>query len=220
MTYPNAFKGIKKVYLAQILMLIVAILTFVAACVGAVGIQETSSEAVATGSLVALSGVTIVMGVLSVITFIINLVGLSQAAKDNGNFKTAFILTIVGLVLAIINAAVNGNNSGSGSIFETVSNVINVLIVIFVINGIVALAANLNDEKLQKKGKTLLTVITIVMVIALVLKIVGTFVSGNAVNGAAITFAVIGVVAAVLYIVAYIMYLSLLSKAKKSFGSK
>ena len=123
-------------------------------------------------------------------------------------------------MLAIIDGVYTSSNPDSGGIFELSSNVINVLIVIFVINGIMTLAANLNDEKLQKKGKSLLVVITVVMVIALVLNIIATFAGDNIGNGTAITFAVIGIVAAILYIVAYIMYLTLLSGAKKTFGSK
>lgn len=216
MTYPNAFSGVKKIFLAQILMLIVAVLTFITACTGVVGIQETNSETVQVGALAAVGGLGIVIAILSIIAFIINLVGLSQAGKDERSFKTAFILTIIGLVLSIIDGIYTNSHPDSGGIFDLSTNVINVLVIILVINGVMALASKLNDEKLEKKGKNLLVIITIILIIALVLNIIGTFVGDKIGDGTAITFAVIGIVSAILFIVAYIMYLSLLSRAKKT----
>ncbi|MBR6444693.1 MAG: hypothetical protein IKS63_04625 [Firmicutes bacterium] len=214
MTYPNAYSGVKKIFLAQILILIAAVLSVVVAGTGISEVQNSTSAQIGTGTLVAAGGISIVIAVISIVAFIINLVGLSQAGKDERNFKTAFILTIIGLIIAIVSGFASA--SGFADIFELAGKIINMLIIVFVIYGVVALATKLNDEKLVRKGKSLLVMITVLLLISVVMGVIGSIAGDHTGDGAKIAIAAVALVASIAAIVAYIMYLTLLARAKKT----
>ena len=116
MTFPNAYHGVKKIFTAEILSIIAAFLalvTAVVAIVAAVSMAAGEEDAAAAAGLGTV-GLIIASGVLYIISYIMNLVGLHQAGKDEANFKTAFIIMIFTLILTVVTVIINTISSGNG----------------------------------------------------------------------------------------------------------
>ena len=218
MTYPNAYSGVKKVFTAQILILVGAILAFIVAVAGAMATTDgTPSEVAggaAMGAAIGAGALASVTAILMFIAFIINLVGLHQAGKDEHYFRTAFNLTIAGIAVAVIHAAVS-ETAASG--VQIVSDLLRILVMIYVIYGIIEIAKAIGDEKLQKKGRTLLTFITVLMIISIVIRLVADIAGDHMADPALVAMGAIGIVSALIVVISYILYLSLLSRAVKVF---
>ena len=205
MQFPNALEGVKKIYKAEIIALIGAILGFVAALLSLVGAQS--------GSLGGLAGagiLIIAMSVLFIIAFIMNIVGLNKAKPDEENFKNALYMVFAGIVLSIV---VGATQEGTliHTLGESLSNICNLLVNYLVATALLNLANRLGDAAVAQKAKTVRTLLTIVWIIALVLQVIG-----NTFTAKAGTIAFILVlIASVIEIIAYIIYLVLLSKARR-----
>lgn len=199
--YPNAFGGIKKVFNAEILSLIATILLGLGSVFAAAGAATSTLGALTFG------GVFIVVGLVAfLVSYIMNLVGLHQAAKDEPKFKTAFILSIVALILTLAGGAISsGAGETAQTIISIISSILKIAITVAIISGIMNLADRLNDPKLKEKGKNILILWVVIYVIALILQLV---------KVPALTVG-LSVVSLVLIVVVYIFYLSYLSKATK-----
>lgn len=217
MRFPNAYEGIKKVFTAQILSVIGYACTFLAAILA----LTATTAAVATGSETALvggaigGGIFVIGGaVLSIISLILNLVGLSRAGKDEKSFKTAFIISICSLIVSIVQAII-GNfvvvTPVVSVIFQIVVVVLYCIMVYYVITGIRTLASQISDTAMDEKGRKLFMLIAIVYIVELICLIVSMLVRSETL---AVITVVVTIVAGIANIVAYIIYLVYLSKAK------
>ena len=204
MPFPNALDGVKKIYKAEIIALIGAIVGFVAALLGLVGAQSGS-----VGGLAGAGVLIIAMSVLFIIAFIMNIVGLNKAKPDEVNFKNALYMVFVGIVLSIV---VGATQEGTliHTLGESLSNICNLLVNYLVATALLNLANRLGDAAVAQKAKSVRTLLTIVWVIALVLQVLG-----DALTSKAGTIAVVlALIASIVEIIAYIVYLGLLSKAR------
>ena len=218
MTYPNAYSGVKKVFTAQIIMLISVILAFISAIISSGFIPNDSSVEAAGQSMLAIIGtIALIVGVVSIIAFIINLVGLSQAGEDESNFKTAFILTLLALVFSIIQSVLSNNvRTEAGGICGVVGEILQFLVILYVILGIISLGSKLNNEKLMKRGRSLLTLIAIFLIIGIVINVITSFVLVNPSENTLVILGVVAIIGGLLRVIAYIVYLTLLAKATKA----
>ncbi|MBQ9679337.1 MAG: hypothetical protein IJV48_01455 [Ruminococcus sp.] len=211
MKFPNAEKGIGKIFAAEILALIGSICVVAAAIFAALAIGNEN------GTMLILAGVfTIIMAIVTVISYIINIVGIAQASKDEGNhFKTALILTIFGIVFTIVMAILGNafpNNEIVTSLSNTTPDLINLFVMIAIILGVRNLAIQLKDSAVERKGSNILKVLICIGIITLVARFVATLITNSV--GAVISVIIL-CVAGILSIVLYVLYLFYLSKAKK-----
>ena len=219
MKFPNAAKGVKKIFTAEILNLIGTIVMVIAAIVvaigaaGAAGAQTEEGIALALGGgmMVALIFIAVYM-ILAIIAYIMNLVGIINASKDETNFKSALIFLIVGIVTMIL-VAVFRNNPVVYSMLLSLGNLMNVFVNIFVIAGGVKLADRLNRGDVSTKGTNVLKLIIVVAILSLIASLISSFMGGMV---ASVTAAVLFIVGLVLNIIKYFMYLSFLSQLKKA----
>ncbi|MBQ3330576.1 MAG: hypothetical protein IJG87_05300 [Ruminococcus sp.] len=229
MKFPNAAKGVKKIFSAEILKLIGTIFLIVAAIiiavsfVGAVGTSGGASIAESEDALALLGGGVLFAGifafawmVLTLIAFILNLVGIINASRDETNFKSALLFLIVGIVTSIL-AGVFYNNGTVSSLLYSVYNLVSLFVYIFVIAGAVKLADKLNRGDVSAKGTNVLKLIIVINILSLIANLIATFMGGMV---ASVTASVLFIVALVLGVIQYFMYLSFLSKAKKMLAEK
>ena len=213
MKFPNAANGVKKLFTAQVLSLIAAIATIIGLAL--LIITAASAEAnVEGGAIAAGLGTIVLMGAASVlilIAAIMSLVGLIQSAKDEGAFKTALFAIGISLVAAIV-AAIFSSNGIVQSVCQIVQNVMSIAVTIFVITGVTNLADKLNNAEVSQKGRNLLKIIVCIYVLALIATIISLIFGGAFFS---VTAAILALVAAVLDVIAYFLYLSLLNKGKK-----
>ncbi|GEM_PF-6982557 len=99
MKYPNAYAGIKKIYVSQILAFIATVLTVAGVTVGAV-VREIGTVTVAFA--VPFAVLLLAGGVLNVISYIKHIRGANLCAKDVPAFRKALVWLIIGVVVSIV----------------------------------------------------------------------------------------------------------------------
>lgn len=212
MRFPNAATGVKRIFTAEILLLISAIASVfgLGTLVVTLFAAKGGSQA---GTFVA-GGATAVFllaaSVLSIIAFIMNIVGISNASKDEAAFKTALICVIVGIIASVIGSFFM-KKTVLYSICNTVSSVAGLLVTVFVITGIIKLADQLNNAEVSNKGSNVLKMIIVVNVLAIIAGFIVIILGGQT---ASVVAGILALVAAVLNVVQYIMFLTYLAKAK------
>ena len=220
MKFPNAANGVKKIFTAEILSLISGICMFVmivllvvapaAAKAVSGGADGAAAGAVASGAGTLVFGIG--SGVLAIIAFILNIVGISKASKDEESFRMALFAVIGGIILSVIGTAFNNVNGYVSSIMQALQVVADLLVLLYVIQGIRYLSLKLNRPDIDQKGQNLFKIIFIVLVLQFIARIVVIIFGGMA---ASITAAIIALIAVILSVIEYILYLAFLAKAKK-----
>lgn len=219
MTFPNACTGVKKIFTAQILKILSTVFLIVGAVSTLLTAAVFSVEAAESGGPgVGLAVVSIIFlaigGVLAIISFLMNIIGLRQAGTDEESLHMAFIVSIFALVIRFVSTLFDLLNVGSGiadNIAEAVGYVCEIFVIISVIRGITNLADRLHNEKVGSLGDKLSNVILVILVLALIANTIPIFL-GTDVN--VLTSATILEVASlVLTAVGYIIYLVFLGKA-------
>lgn len=199
MAHENARAGYSKLFTAEVLSLIAALcsLLMLIPVVGTI-----------IGGLAS--------GVLLIIAYIMTLVGLNQAGKDEELVKSAFTLAIIGLILGIVGPIV-GSIAGVTwvtSIVNLLNTIINLVIIHHVLYGAINLNSALSDNA-TSTWKIMLTVIILDIVVTIGL-IITAFLGGSTAGGVvAIVVIVLTLVDVVLDVISYIKYLVFLNTAKK-----
>ena len=217
MTYPNAFNGVKKLHTSQILSLISAILSIIFAILlliggsAALGFQDLEDAAV-----FGILAIIVALGaaVLSIIAFIMQIIGLKKASNDEKSFYTAFVFAIISLVLTVVAAiftmlnVANGFGDDIANIFTKFSSIV---VTAFVIIGIRNLADALGQNEMAEKARR----IAIFQAVIIGLSIIATIISLFTGNTATTISGVIALIAAVLMAIFYIVLLIFLGQAKR-----
>ena len=212
MRFPNAYRGVKKIWLAEMLMLLAAIVGIVIVIVAAmngsmVGEDIVINEGVKTP--IAILG--IVTAVIALVAFILNLIGLINANNDDSAFRIALLVTILGVVASAI-SAIWSNNETLNKWMDTAITICSMFASYYVLTGIANLAEKMSDaatKALALKSRTLVE--GSFCATALFKLIISIF---KIQNGSTIS-TILAVVALLLELVSYILYLRALSKGKK-----
>ena len=217
MLFPNAHNGVKKIYTAEILSLIGNILLIGAAIFGiATGsFADTARAEAEAGTMAGLALGFIFLGlagaVLTLIAFILNLVGITSAMKDEASFKTALIFTIIGIAAAVLSSIFSTNETVKNFV-QILVNISELFVSLFVVQGIMNLATKLKDSNMVERGNKARWWLVITFCIPSVVKLVsGIF----ALQDNDIVASTLSLVSAVLIVAAYFIYLSYLARAKK-----
>lgn len=198
--FQNAHAGIKKIFASEIMMLIASIIICVGAVVTLASISETDENPT---SIMILGAIVIAFAIITLIAFILNIVGLSKAKKDEQGFQTAYMLTIAGILVSLVSGFFS-NNENISNIFTTAIDLIWLLVTCFIIVGIVSLATKVNHSAVAAKGTSLLRLIVFVQVLSIVIRI--TSIICNIMNVRAVIPVILSIVAGVLTVVS--LYLS------------
>ena len=210
--FPDAQDGIKKIRTADLLVLITAVISLV---LGILSFLAGKTAGDGTIDFTGIAGAGIlgaIAAILFFVAFILDLVGLSRASRDEKSFKNALVLTLLGIIVSVVAGAFSKNATLNG-IFTTVSDLINVAVFVMVVRGIMNLARRLSREDMQKKGGRLIKMMAAVYVIAVVVGLIGTLMQRNPTT---LTIASILLLAgAVLEIIVFLSYFGYLGKAVK-----
>ena len=212
MRFPNAYRGVKKIWLAEMLMLLAAIVGIIMVIVMAangtmVGEDIVINEGVKTP--IAVFG--IVTAVIALVAFILNLVGLINANNDDSAFRIALLVTILGIVASAV-SAIWSNNETLNKWMDTALTICSMFASYYVLTGIANLAEKMSDaatKAVALKSRTLVE--GSFCATALFKLIISIF---KIQNGSTIS-TILAVIALLLELVSYILYLRALSKGKK-----
>ncbi len=233
MKYPNAYSGVRKIFTAEILSVIGVIVLIISAVLGlltaAAGIAAQSADAETSSAHTGLAvgfGIPMLIlllgaGVLAIVAFILQIIGVTRASKDERIFKNALFYILVG-VIAKATDAVTGAFAGvigkSGldlvsSICTNLSKIATILVTYYIIIGVITLAEKIGNEKIEKQGKTILNLILIMLILSLIATITSTVFLQSGTNDVIIS--VLSLAAGVIELISYIIYLVFLGRAKK-----
>ena len=213
MTFPHAAKGINKIFTAEILALIAFVFSGIAT-VGAVitaNILANDSNADIAAAAIVLLVFGIIAGVLAIVSVIIKFIGIFNASRDERAFKSVIYLTIINLGVAILAACFSGIpffNNLSNIVTDLVEFIVSLLIIL----GIGKLALQLNNPEIIQKCGTLFRLILWIGLLSLFMRFFSIFLPSQA---AYVIILILSILSIVLSVVQYILYLSLLVKAKK-----
>jgi hypothetical protein len=213
MKFPNTFKGIKKIWTAEMLMLLAAVLSIVLLFIVAGNsvvkdnVVEINKEAIKTPTAIFGIGAA----VLILVAFLLNLIGIINCRKDDKNFINALIATLLGVVCGIINAIWGESKPRLGSWMEFVMVMESCYASYYVLTGVSKLSEAYPDEatkKLVDKSRNwLLGSFSLSAGLKLIVDIF------NIQDGTPKT--IMAIVAVLAEIVSYVIYLMALNKSKK-----
>jgi len=228
MQFPNAARGVKKLFTAEILGLVSTVILVLSTATLLVfsliqAFLTMRGEATDLSTLLTVSA--IVTGVISIAAFVVMLVsailsiiGMAQAGKDEPAFRTALIFTIIGLVASVVMnvllIAMPAWRTALQQLNGLFDNVINILVVVFVVQGVSSLAEEIGDETLERRGELIRKLIVIMLTLSIFANLIGT--SFFFIGGVMASFAgILGLIAEILSIVYYVIYLIFLGRASK-----
>ena len=111
MKFPNAAKGVKKIFNAEIISLIAALIGGAGLVLGLIGASKETGESAGTITLTVSGVLLIVSGIAILVAGVINIIGFIQAAKDEEGIKRAVLCTLFSALFAFV-AAFFENQTG------------------------------------------------------------------------------------------------------------
>ncbi|MEE0953773.1 MAG: hypothetical protein U0L60_07170 [Ruminococcus sp.] len=158
MRFPNACKGLKKIFFAELISLI----ALVPYAVSLVLIQFLPEEidknnAEILPAEVVVTILSILSLVMMTVAYVLNVIGYVTASKDNESFKKAMLLTIAGMVLTVVSGIMENANGNPilTNTFDSMENILDLLITLMTISGIVTLSVTYGDLRMVESGKAL-----------------------------------------------------------------
>lgn len=157
MNYSNAKKGFRKLFVAEMLIILSNIL------------GAFTDKALVLG---------LVAVIAMIVAFFINLSGLSLMAKDDGGYKKAYNFTVAGIIITVAAVIVGVIFKDNAVIYSYTSNISNAssrifeyITAILVMKASIGVLTNLNKEDLVKKTKATYILYSISYALAILLSI-------------------------------------------------
>ena len=212
MKFQNAANGVKKIFGAEILGLIGTICMIVTALLGVIAYAAVKTES---GEGLLFSGIgAAVFGiggvVLLFIGYIIKIVGVNKASNDEPSFKTALFFIIFALICSVGMSFFSGNEVIK-TLLDSFNQVANLAVTVFIIAGIRNLALRVNRNDIDAKGSNLYKIIVVIYALIIISKIITAIFNNTTSSMIALIFVVI---AGILQIVQYFLYIAFLCKGK------
>lgn len=213
MKFPNAYKGVKKLFVAEIIGIIACFVMAVAAVLMTVGLNN---EPV----LIASSTVALVGSIALLVVFIISLVGLYQGGDDEPQIKVAFYLTLVTVGLSLLATVFSAITKVSGLVTASkyiaiTADVAAVIALEYTLLGIAELSKKCGDEKMARLGKTLTWCVLLLYILSVVMNLYGTILANNVQQWVKITVSVAAIVASIAELVVYVLIVVYYGRATK-----
>ena len=217
MKYPNAAKGIKKIFVAEILSIVAAVLLLAIVIMMATSNVDTSmsGEAVTQALETAKVGapfaiLSIAMMVFMLASYVLNFIGIATASKDEAGFKRALWMLLESLACGIGADVLENTHARVADWLKVPSTLFELVVTIYVLEGIGSLARNLDNKQIadmSAQARTWLMCALVLASAAQVFVALGT--AGSVLNTTS------GIAAALLQLVAYVVYLRVLNKARQ-----
>ena len=212
MRFPNAHKGVKKLFIAEIISIVAGLLGVVGAVLAIVGL---TNEAV----LASAGGLLIAMGFALILSFILTLIGLHQGGKDEVQIRFAFFFIIAAILLTLVQTIfgfiANPVLVIIARVLGTLSDICTTLSLVYTLLGISRLADELSDERMSKRGKFLALVVTVLFVATVILGLFPNFVNENSPEFFKTLVAIFGLIGALVELIAYVLIFIYYGRATK-----
>ena len=213
MRFPNAFRGVKKIWLAELLMLLAAIVGIVLIVVIAANSSLVGEEVIVNEDAVKTPAAILGIGtaLIALVAFVLNLLGLINARKDDSAFSIALLVTLLGIVASVISSIWSGNQ-GLVKWMDTVLTICSMFASYYVLTGIANLAEQFPDEATKALALKSRTLVEGTFCATVIFKLI---ISIFKIQDGSTIYTILSIVALVLELVSYVLYLRALSKGKK-----
>lgn len=171
MRYKHAYRGVKKLFISEILNLIAVVFSLVSSLISIFTEKMSESDAEIPQAIVLL--LLMVAMIIAVISLILKIIGLSNAKRNDSLFKTAFGFAIVSIVCNLVLFV------SSGMFAKFVSGIdeaATLLTTIYTVLGIYRLGLKLDNQLVIKTGKLVTVVVAVIFAFAVLDRVVGLFV--------------------------------------------
>ncbi len=213
MSFINAEKGIKKIYISEIFAVLAAIVGDLA-----LRLIDYVAQIHFTDWIVIISlFLGVLCLVLQILCIIFGFIGCINAAKDEEEFKKAFYCTIAAGSLAIISIFIQSFNNTAYALIESSETVIEMFVMIFSVSGLINISEKCECTDMEDKGIHLLKLLTATYVIAAINALVIRMFELSE-NAQAVSY-IIGIVDLIIKLVQYFLYLGYLKKSKAMLSS-
>jgi len=208
----NAYKGIKKIYLAEMFAVLSIFIVIFSVFITYSGIDLTVATVILTFSIV-----------LEVLEFILIFFGATQAVKDEKGFNNVRILVIFLVIITVIQTITVGNGILSKGL-GIANNVLELFLILNVIKACVTIADKLKDKKVSNLGKnavkTAIATFFISLALYLTIYVIGARSGGVITEISDILEVVIIMGSLISLLIAYFMYIRMLSMTVKMLEEK
>ena len=212
MKFPNAFRGVKKIWLAELLMLLFVVASIISVIVAAANSSLVDEKVVLNSSVETTVGLlVIVTGLIALVAFILNLVGLINARTDDSAFRIALLVTLLGIAASVVQV-IWSKNQGLVKWMDTLTTIFSMFATYYVLTGIANLAEKLSDSATKALALKSRTLVEGTFCATAIFKLI---INIFKIQETSTIYLIISIVALVLELVSYILYLRALSKGKK-----
>ena len=216
MKYPNAAKGINKIYIAEILSIIGAVLAIVMVILAAVNHVNMNMSGEEAGQALQSANIStpfviygILMTLVMLVAYILNLIGIINASKDEESFKRALWVLLASIALSIVASILETSNPQVANWLKVPSTLFELVVMIYVLEGISNLAKNFGKTEIVDMCTQCRTWFMCALILSAAAEsVVAVFSTGSTLNTAS------GIAAGLLQIIAYVLYLRVLNKAR------
>ena len=216
MRFPNAYAGVRKLFIAEILDIVASVLLLVAVLFGATLIaagQNGASDEVVMG---AAAGTIIFMApglIITLVAGIFTLIGLWDGGKDEPTYlRRAFWVSIASLVASGISGSMtsaSGQQTMGASLVELVAYILDLVVINFTVEGIGTLCRRIRRPDILEFGRKLMLWLTIALGCSLIATIAANWIGVAA-----------SIVSSALHVAVYVGYIIFLSRAKKALAQE
>ena len=217
MKFPNAAKGVKKIFNAEIISLIAALIGGAGLIPGLIGASQETGDSVGTTLLAVSGALLIVSSIALLVAGIMNIVGFIQAAKDEEGIKRAVLCTLFSALFAFVAAFFENQTGflgGLGTVLSSIATVLNMLVALFMIGGLMNLSEKCSRPDMVKRGHSILTTIIVSYIVTFALDILVRFGAYTSSFGAGL-IDWLSSLSALFSVFIYVLELIYLAKAKK-----
>lgn len=213
MKFPNAYNGVKKLFIAEIITVITGLLFVVAGVFGILGLKND-------GLLLTAGTLILVSGIALIVAFVFQLVGLVQGGRDSAQIKFALWATLVGIILSVVSSILSRYTDKfaidlTKTLVDAGVTIAQLFATYYVLLGISGLAKQLGDSAMEQKGIFLGKCVIYLFVASIVLSILATALSKVQAEWLQVTLGLVALAASIINLVVYILTVLYYAKAVK-----
>lgn len=210
MELKSAKRGVGMIYIGEILSLCAVVLAAVSSVIVALSATNGGTTNISDGGLAGIGLIAILAFIAVFLAFIFQVVGIGRASKEEPEFKKAMAFLIGGLIVSFV-AGFFGNSEVVKDIAGMLGNFCNLMVTIYIIQGCSYLAKKVGDEHVEKMASSTVKIITALYVVSILLGLVTAFISSREM---VVVAGILAIVIAVVSVIAYILFLKVLSQTK------
>ena len=214
MKFEHAYKGIGKIITAEWFSILATITGAIALLFGvtAWAADHENIKEIFDYTIGGFTIVTLITLLFLALSFIINIIGLAIAGKDDSEFIKALVEILIAVAATAVSAYFGEKNPLIKNICDVIASLVNTVVMMHVVNGIANLADKLFNTKMINRGKAVTIIIMVTFFVSLIGELVVKYIFKDPKMNINV---ILSVASIVMHIVQYFAYMIYLGQARK-----